>query len=117
VTIGDMHWVQLPRANGREQQGRRPAVVLQDDHYAGALPVVLVIPLTTTQATLRFAGTTLIRPTTENGLQQASVALVFQIRAIDRQRVQERIGNVSAEVLHEICAELDKLIGRITASG
>jgi mRNA interferase MazF len=61
---------------------------------------------------MRFAGTTLIRPTAENGLRQASVALVFQIRAIDRHRIQERIGSVSAEVLHEIFAELDKLTGR-----
>ena len=73
----------------------------------------VVIPLTTIQATLRFAGTTLMQPTAENGLRQASVALVFQVRAIDRHRVQERIGNVSAEVLDEIFAELDKLTGRL----
>jgi mRNA-degrading endonuclease toxin of MazEF toxin-antitoxin module len=29
VTVGDIHWVQLPAANGREQWGRRPAVILQ----------------------------------------------------------------------------------------
>jgi mRNA interferase MazF len=68
VIIGDIHWVQLPAANGREQRGRRPAVILQDDQYAGGLPVVLVIPLTTARAAMRFAGTALIRPTAENGL-------------------------------------------------
>jgi mRNA-degrading endonuclease toxin of MazEF toxin-antitoxin module len=41
-----------------------------------------------------------------------SVALVFQLRAIDRQRVEERIGSVSRAVLNEIFAELDKLTGR-----
>jgi mRNA interferase MazF len=113
VTVGDIHWVQLPTANGYEQRGRRPALILQDDHHAGGLPVVLVVPLTTTRAALRFAGTTLIQPATEHGLRQASVALVFQVRAIDRCRVQERIGSISAEVLHEVFAELDKLTGRI----
>ena len=73
---------------------------------------MLVIPLTTTRTTLRFAGTTSIQPTTENGLRQVSVALVFQLRAIDRRRVEERIGGVSREVLNEIFAELDKLTGR-----
>jgi mRNA-degrading endonuclease toxin of MazEF toxin-antitoxin module len=63
VIVGDIHWVQLPAANGREQRGRRPAVILQDDQYAGGLPVVLVIPLTTARAAMRFAGTALIRPT------------------------------------------------------
>jgi mRNA-degrading endonuclease toxin of MazEF toxin-antitoxin module len=41
VIVGDIHWVRLPVANGREQRGRRPAVILQDDQYAGGLPVVL----------------------------------------------------------------------------
>jgi mRNA interferase MazF len=115
VIIGDIHWVQLPSANGREQGGRRPAVILQDDQYAGGLPVVLVIPLTTARAAIRFAGTVLIRPTAENGLRQASVALVFQLRAIDRRRIQERIGGVGAVVLDQILAELDKLTGRAGA--
>jgi mRNA-degrading endonuclease toxin of MazEF toxin-antitoxin module len=77
VTVGDIHWVQLPAADGREQRGRRPAVILQDGHYAGGLPVVLVVPVTTARATMRFAGTVLIQPTAENGLPQVSVALVF----------------------------------------
>lgn len=112
MIVGDIHWVELPAANGREQRGRRPAVILQDDQYAGGLPVVLVVPLTTARAAMRFAGTALILPTAENGLRQASVALVFQLRAIDRHRVQERIGSVGTAVLHEIFAGLDKLTGR-----
>ena len=112
MTVGDIHWIELPAANGREQRGRRPAVVLQDHRYAGGLPVVLVVPLTTARAAMRFAGTTLIQPTRENGLRQASVALVFQLRAVDRRRVQEPIGNVSDESLAESFAELDKMTGR-----
>ena len=112
MSVGDIHWVDLPAANGREQRGRRPAVVLQDDDYGGNLPVVLVVPLTTARAAMRFAGTTLIRPTVENGLRQASVALVFQLRAIDRGRIQERIGAVSAEVLNAMFEELGRLTGR-----
>jgi mRNA-degrading endonuclease toxin of MazEF toxin-antitoxin module len=84
VSVGDIYWVALPAADGREQRGR-PAVVVQADDYGGDLPVVLVIPLTTARAAIRFAGTTLIHPTAENGLRQGSVALVFQLRAIDRQ--------------------------------
>lgn len=112
MSVGDLHWVDLPAVNGREQGGRRPAVVLQDDDYGGNLPVVLVVPLTTARAAMRFAGTTLIRPTAENGLRQASVALVFQLRAIARGRIQERIGTVSAEVLNAMFEELGKLTGR-----
>ena len=70
------------------------------------------MPLTTARAAMRFAGTILIQPTAENELRQASVALVLQIRAIDRRRIEERIGSVSAEVVHAMRAEPDKLTGR-----
>jgi mRNA-degrading endonuclease toxin of MazEF toxin-antitoxin module len=56
MTVGDILWVQLPAANDHEQRGHRLVVVLQDDQYAGGLPVVLVAPPTTARATLRFAG-------------------------------------------------------------
>ena len=101
MSVGDIHWVDLPTVNGHEQRGRRPAVVLQDDNYSGDLPVVLVVPLTTVRSAIRFAGTTFIRPTPGNGLQHESVALVFQLRAIDRRRFQERIGTVNTQVLRD----------------
>jgi mRNA interferase MazF len=112
VTVGDIHWVRLPAVNGHEQGGRRPAVIVQDDRYAGDLPVVLVVPLTTALAAMRFPGTTLIQPTSENGLHRESVALVFQLRAVDRRRVEDRIGAVGQEALAEAFVELDKLTGR-----
>lgn len=61
---------------------------------------------------MRFAGTTLIHPTAANGLRQTSVVLVFQLRAIDRRRIQERIGTVNAEVFNAMFEELGKLTGR-----
>ena len=99
-------------SNGRPSEGRRPAVVVQSGNYGADLPVVLVIPLTTARSAKRFAGTISIHPTPENGLREESVALVFQLRAIDRRRLQERIGTVGAEALNTIFDELGKLMGR-----
>ena len=73
---------------------------------------MLAIPLTTVIATLRFAGTLLINPTVSNGLKQASVALVFQLRAVDKSRIGDKIGAVSDEVMSKIFATLDRLMGR-----
>ena len=112
MRIGDIHWIQLPTTSGREQMGNRPAIIVQDENYAGNLPVVLVIPLTKAIATLRFAGTLLINPTVSNGLKQASVALVFQLRAVDKSRIGDKIGTVSDEVMSKIFATLDRLMGR-----
>jgi mRNA interferase MazF len=61
---------------------------------------------------MRFTETVLIQPTAENGLSQASVAVVFQLRAIGRSRVQEQIGSIGEMELREMLAELDKLTGR-----
>jgi mRNA interferase MazF len=112
MKIGDIHWIQLPATNGREQTGHRLAIIVQDETYAGNLPLVLVVPLTTTIVALRFAGTLLIEPNASNGLRQASVALVFQLRAVDRSRIGSKIGTVSDEVLSKIFATLDRLMGR-----
>jgi mRNA interferase MazF len=107
-----IHWIELPPGTGHEQSGRRPAVVVQDQTYAGVLPVVLVLPLTTATAARRFPGTVLIHPDPENGLREASVVLVFQMRAIDRRRIGGWIGAVDASGLAQIFAALDKLMGR-----
>ena len=112
MTVGEIHWIELPPGTGHEQSGVRPAVIVQDHAYAGLLPVVLVVPMTTATATLRFLGTVLIQSGPENGLHQPSVALVFQMRAVDRRRIGGRIGTVSADVVAEIFAALDKLLGR-----
>lgn len=112
---GDIHWVELPPTSGHEQVGRRPAVILQDDAYAGSLPLVIVVPLTGATAAARFAGTLVLEPTVENGLRTTSVALVFQVRAVDRRVVQEKLGGVGIAALAEVYALLDLLTGRASA--
>jgi mRNA interferase MazF len=112
VTLGDVHRIELPPGTGHEQSGRRPAIIMLDEAFAGPLPVVLVVSLTTATSTLRFPGTLLIQPSPENGLHQPSVALVFQMRAVDRRRISGNVGTVSADVRDEIYAALDKLLGR-----
>lgn len=114
MTPGEIYWVRLPPADGHEQVGRRPAIILQDETYAGALPVVIVVPLTGAVAASRFPGTTLLQPTEENGLLRPSVVLVFQVRAVDRQRIEDQVGTVGAEALAEIYRILDRLLGRTT---
>lgn len=111
MTIGEIHWVELPDSGGREQAGRRPAIVIQNDNYAGCLPTVLVIPLSSAIAALRFPGTTPIKADGRSGLRTDSVALVFQLRAIDRGRIKEKIGMVSESEMVDVRLELSKLLG------
>ena len=111
MTIGDIHWVELPDVGGREQAGRRPAIIMQDDGFAGSLPTSIVLPLSSAMAALRFPGTAQVKAIGNSGLRSDSVALVFQMRAIDRGRIKDKIGVVSASELLNIRSELAKLLG------
>ncbi len=87
-------------------------MVIQDENYAGNLPTVIVVPLTSTQKALRFAGTTPIAATKESGLKNDSVALVFQCLAIDRNQVGNRMGQASQEEIANVLVELARLTGQ-----
>ncbi|MEO8498459.1 MAG: type II toxin-antitoxin system PemK/MazF family toxin [Planctomycetota bacterium] len=112
MNIGDIHWVDLPGAGGRTQFGRRPAMVIQDEKYTGNLPTVIVVPLTSTQKALRFAGTTAIVATPESGLRNDSVALVFQCLAIDRSQIGQQMGSASRSECAAVLSELARLTGQ-----
>ena len=85
MKVGDIYLVELPEVGGHEQMGKRPAIIIQKQEYD--LPTVLIIPLTTKTKALDFAGTMLVEPDDENHLDKESVALAFQLRAIDRKRL------------------------------
>jgi len=112
MSVGDIHWVDLPGVGGRSQMGRRPAVMIQDEVYGGKLPTILVVPLTSSKSATRFAATTLVEATPNSGLKNDSLALVFQCVAIDRRQVLEQIGRTSDSERAEIFAEFAKLTGQ-----
>ncbi len=87
---GDIWLVDLSDAKGHEQRGMRPAIIV-----GGANGLILVVPLTSSTGSARFSHTHTIAPDVHNGLDTESVALVFQIVALDRERFQHRIGATS----------------------
>jgi len=109
VNVGDIYWVEFPARGGRAQTGRRPAIVVQKDK---TLPTVLLIPLTTQQEALRFSGTILIEPDADNNLRQPSVALVFQLTAVDRDFIRNKLGRISEDRMREIWMAFDDLVER-----
>jgi mRNA-degrading endonuclease toxin of MazEF toxin-antitoxin module len=117
MRAGDVYWVDFRRRGGREQEGRRPAIVLQGASASASLPTALCVPLTSQLDALRFPGTLLVEAEASNGLRRASVALVFQLTAIDRRQISVRLGNVSASVMSGIWQALDELGERSVSSG
>ena len=113
MTLGDVVWIDLPTGGGRAQSGRRPAVVFQSSEIPGVrLPTVLTVPLTSQQAAMRFPGTVLISPNATTGLRQPSVALVFQLTAIDLNSVSNPIGHISSSQIEELMQAFEELLGQ-----
>ena len=116
MTAGDIVWVDLPARGDHAQAGRRPAIVAQDASVSSAVPTILVVPMTTQLDALRFPGTFLIEPDAPNGLRRASVALVFQLTAVDRRWIGSRLGQIAASGLEDLWAQLDRITGRTPSS-
>lgn len=94
MKLGDICWFVPPPASGHVQQGRRPGIVWLDDSQFPNLPTTLAIPLTSQQGALRFGACHLLQPSARNGLAVPSVALVFQIGAVDKRDVGAKIGEL-----------------------
>ena len=110
MTAGDIFWANFPPRGGREQSGRRPALILQNAATSEKVQTILTVPLTTQLAALRFPGTVFIETDETNGLRRDSVALVFQITAIDSRQIEARLGTVSQDVLIEVYTALNSII-------
>lgn len=109
---GDVWRVRLPFGAGHTQAGERPAIIIQDDSFNISLPTVLVVPFTSTQAAARFGGTLVVHPDQQNGLTVPSVALVFQMSALDKRACLRQLGVLDQKTLDDVFDTLDKLTGR-----
>jgi mRNA interferase MazF len=110
MEIGDIYTVEIPASDGHEQAGTRPAIIVQDPQFDERLSTVLIVPLTSKTAALSFPGTFLIRPSSKNGLSVPSVALVFQLRAIDKRRLKRRIGRLNASYMTQLQKHIKVLL-------
>ncbi len=89
---GEIWLVDLTDAKGHEQQGVRPAIIM-----GGANGLTLVVPLTSIMNSARFSHTFILSPDPHNGLDVESIALVFQIVALDGGRFRHRIGTIDEQ--------------------
>ena len=103
---GEIWLVELPSANGHEQAGTRPAIILAETEAN----IAIVVPLTSNLQALRFLNTTEIKPSSSNGLSTISVALIFQVTAIDKKRLNRKIGELENSHSSQIDTILMKLL-------
>lgn len=109
---GEIWWADLGPYRPREQTGRRPVVIWQSDTLTRALQSVLVVPLTTNLERARLAGTAVIEAT-EAGPTEPSVALAFQMRAVPKSRLRDRIRTLTDAEMAELELATDEALGRV----
>ena len=109
---GEIWWADLGPYRPREQTGRRPVVVWQSDTLTRALQSVLVVPLTTNLDRASLAGTAVIEAT-DIGPSERSVALVFQMRAVPRACLRDRIRSLTDTEIAELELATDEALGRV----
>ena len=101
---GDIYIANLNPYKGSEQGGKRPVIIIQNDvgnHYS---PTVIVTAVTSRFFKKRALPTHV--PLDNEELEKNSLALLEQIRTIDKSRLIRKIGRVPEEKMKEIGAAI-----------
>lgn len=103
---GDLVWLDFNPQRGREQSGRRPALVLSPATYNAKTSLALVCPVTS-----RIKGYPFEVPLPP-GLPVTGGVLADHLKSLDwKERRAEAAGHLPDEVLLEVLARLAPLLG------
>ena len=102
---GDLIWLSFDPQAGREQAGRRPALVLSPAAYNGRARLALVCPITSQRKGYPFE---VAHPP---GLPISGVILADDLKSVDWDvRRAERVGSAPSNTLGEVLAKLQPLL-------
>ena len=103
---GEVWLINLDPTVGSEIKKTRPAVIVNDDAI-GILPLRVIVPTTAWQERYAVAPWMVrLDPDPENGLDKPSAADAFQVRSVAQSRFVRRLGNISAQALHDVTRAL-----------
>ena len=106
---GDIVWLDLNPQAGREQGGRRPALVITPLSYNEKVGLALMCPITSQVKGYPFE--VLLAPGPQTGLQTPGAILCDHIRSLDWQvRGATRAGSVPPATMKDVSARLVALI-------
>jgi mRNA interferase MazF len=103
---GDLIWLTFDPQTGREQWGRRPALVLSPRAFNERIDLAVVCPITSKAKGRRFEV-----PLPAGGQIHGAV-LTHHVKSLDwKQRGAEFVGKVDAAVLEDVRVRLRPLLG------
>lgn len=96
---GDVYNVDLKDSYGCEQNGFRPAVIVQNNAGNFTAPTTIIVPLSHKE---EKQVTHVIIPKDECGIEDDSIALCEQIRVIDKDRLGRRLFTLPNHLMKDI---------------
>jgi len=108
ILRGDIYRADLSPIVGSEQGGVRPVLVIQNDTGNKHSPTVIVAAITSRDKP--YLPTHILLAGLQT-LGRNSIALLEQIRTIDKSRLIEYIGSVSAETMEAVDVALNVSVG------
>ena len=109
LEAGDLIWTDSDPRMGREQSGRRPALVVSPIEFWQASGFAIVCPIT---SKIRPFGTSVVLP---DGLPLAGEILTSHVRSIDTlaRPIKPMNARVPSDVLDDVRAKLAALMGMV----
>ena len=98
---GEVYLVNFDPTLGAEIQKTRPALIVQND-VANRHSAITIVAAITSQFDYPLYPTEVLISPPEGGLRTASVALLNQIRSIDKQRLVRRLGTLKPETMDRV---------------
>ncbi len=109
---GQVWWAQLPVPVGSAPGFRRPVLIVQGNAFnRSRISTVVVVPFTSNLRLADAPGNVMFAAA-ETGLPNDSVANVSQLVTIDRELLDETVGQISARQLDLVLAGIDVVLGR-----
>ncbi len=102
-------WANLNPTKGSEQAAIRPVLVISLEEVNEALPIVTIISVTSLKPGREIYPIEVLLPAKDTGLSKDSIAMAHQIRAISKERLNEKIGEIKSENIKQSIKKAIKL--------
>ncbi|BAZ33059.1 MazE/toxin transcriptional modulator MazF [Cylindrospermum sp. NIES-4074] len=103
---GEVYDARLETAEGSEQGGTRPVIIVSRDVINVSSPVVLAVPCTTYQSGRRVYPTQVLILAPDGGLKKDSIAMADQVRVLSKTRFLRLRGALSQVVMAHLAQAL-----------
>ena len=110
---GEIYFTAFDSAVGREIQKSRPALIIQNNVTNRVTQLTIVAPITSTVRLPLHPAHVLLKADDATGLSVTSIALLDQIRTVDRLRLIRYLGSIDAETMRQVDEAIQISLGLI----